>query len=504
VALMLLSSMGMALAMAILRLGAERLERILRTLQGLCDACLRRPVIPMVLLVAVLSVAPLSGLHPLKGKSRAKRDPNIIIITVDTLRADHLGCYGYDLPTTPNIDRFAEEATLFTYCISAASHTVPAMVSMMTSQHPAYYGVNIADGIVMRLEEPTLARTLSENGYRAAAFVNNPLLDRNLRLYGGFDIYDDSLPDFEPMPGLLVEEYLKERKADDTGEYVDNWLTATAGERFFLWVHYMDPHGPYEPPERYLENFPESAYPGGPTKLSLADDKDRGGIPTYQYVKGRVSPQYYKSRYDGEIAFVDACVGRLLTRIKELDLWDNTIIVFTSDHGEALGEHDVYFHHSVDVTEEQLHVPLIVRIPGGEQVGKIDELVATIDIPTTILAAAGVNDNLGGSGRSLLPLIQGKTDGLDREYLVSEDIRDRISFHSRGMKYIADPDGDRLYDLDRDPDELNNMLGENPNLAAPWQSILNDYRSRPKKPGARIDPHDGGQLERLRALGYIN
>jgi hypothetical protein len=228
VALVLLSLMGILLAFALLRLGAQRSEEILQILQRRSDACLRRPVLPALLLAAILAVALGSGIRFPGGAASGKRGrPNVILITVDTLRADHLGCYGYHLPTTPNLDRFAEEATLFANCISSAPMTVPAMVSMMTSQYPSHYSVGLVDGLVMRLDEPTLARTLSENGYNTVAFVNNLKLDRMTRLYGGFDIYDVGVKLFTT------------RSAGDTNESVVNWLTHAAREPFFLWVHYM-------------------------------------------------------------------------------------------------------------------------------------------------------------------------------------------------------------------------------------------------------------------------
>jgi arylsulfatase A-like enzyme len=473
------------------------LERIL---QSLSDACLRRPVFPALLLAAVLLATMASALKPpFGGDGGSEKLPNVILITVDTLRADHLSDYGYHLPTTPEIDRSAKEATIFTNCISTAPNTVPALASIMTSQYPSFHSAGTTNGMqAMVTDEPTLARILSENGYSTAAFVSNYVLSRKVRMYGGFDIYDDTFTSFELVRGV------PERTADKTTEYVLNWLAAMTNERFFLWAHYQDPHGPYTPPARYEERFPEAAYPAGPEKLAVRDNFGKGVVPDYQYLSGHTSPSYYRARYDAEIAYADECIGRLLARVRELGLWERSIVVFTADHGESMGEHDYYFSHGHDLTDEQIHVPLIMHIPGAAQVERVDELVSSVDIPRTILAAVGLKEELGSSGLNLMSLVEGKARRLDREYVVSEDSRGRISFRSRQTKYIAEPDGERLYDLARDAHESKNILDERPRLADDWRTIRDGYRqaARPRK-GTSLY-YDSEHVEKLRSLGYIN
>ncbi len=489
---------GLVLASVLWVIDLQTLERVL---QRLSNACLLRPVLPTFLLASVLVVAILSGIErPRAAAEKRPTRPNIILVTVDTLRADHLSSYGYHLVTSPNLDHFAEEATRFTHCISCAPITNPSVASIMTSQYPSFHSLGAAGGNrqPMLLSEVTLAKVLSKNGYRTAAFVSNFVLRRKMRFYVGFDLYDDTFTSYEPTRGLL------ERTADKTTEYALNWLKNGAKESFFLWVHYQDPHGPYTPPERYLEHFPERTYSSGPKTLPVTDNTGKGGIPEYQYFSGQTSPAYYRSRYDGEIAYADECIGRLFAGIKTLGLWERSIVVFTADHGESMGEHGYYFCHQQDVTDELLHVPLIIRIPGAEQARKVDELVSTIDIGPTLLESAGVVEKLGTSGLSLMPLIRGRTQSLGREHVVSEDTHGRICFHSRETKYISGPDGERLYDLTRDPLESKNVLKEKPDLALTWHPVRDSYLSEAKPRSGTVQPPDRRDVETLKSLGYIN
>lgn len=491
---------GAAIAAVLWRVDLRRLERLL---DRLADGCLRSPGRAGLLLTAILAATPvLSGLLSPHQRGGANRErPNVILITVDTLRADHLGSYGYPLSTTPRLDRFAREAATFTNCISTASSTVPAVASLMTSQYPSRHSAGITNGKrAMLPDEPTLARVLSENGYLTAAFVSNYVLSRQLRLYGGFDVYDDTLISSELMRDI------PERKAGVTNEYVMNWLSTVPAGNFFLWVHYQDPHGPYTSPELYSKRFSEAAYPSGPDTLPVVGNFDSGGIPEYQHVSDSTSPSDYRLRYDAEIAYVDECIGELLACIKQMGLWKRSIVVVSADHGEAMGEHGYYFCHGQNLAEELIHVPLIVHIPWAERPARIDELVSIIDIAPTIIAATGLNVELGNGGINLMPLIEGRTDRLARKYVVAEDAHGRKCFHARGTKYVAGSDTEQLYDLTLDPHESRNILDEDPKLATSWRAVRNSYRSKAKPrgnaaPAPRYDPRDA---QKLKSLGYLN
>ena len=369
---------------------------------------------------------------------------------------------------------------------------------MMTSQYPSMHKVGKPDGEKIISNQPTLARTLAKNGYRTVAFVSNFVLRRSRRFYQGFEIYDDTLTSSALAAGL------PERTAEKTNEYVLNWLDSAGDDNFFLWIHYQDPHGPYIPPARYLNRFAERGYDADPATLPVTANEGKGGIPTYQFVPGHTNPSYYRHRYDAEIAYADEFIGRLLESIKEKGLWDNSIVIFTADHGEAMGEHGYYFAHGHDLTEDLIHVPLIIHIPGIEQVGRIDELVSIIDIVPTILAAVGLENEMESTGLNLMPLMKGETGRLNREHVVAEDLKNRVCFRTREMKYIDGPDGRRLFDLVRDPDELINILEVDPEAVDPWSKIRDDYG---KFADVRIKtaPHyEPGDIEKLRSLGYLD
>jgi arylsulfatase len=484
-----------ALILALWLLKSDGLERLL---DNCSTTILQRPLRLALLPATVLFAALASGHFSQWSAARHNAErPNIILITLDTLRADHMGLYGHHLKTTPELDAFGESAAVFTSCISTAPYTAPAFWSMMTSKYRTAHSVGTPGAPKIIPNQQTLARVLSKNGYATAAFVSNSVLHRKRRFWQGFDLYDDSYTSFTFSGGVI------ERTADKANEYVFNWLDTVGDRRFFLWLHYQDPHGPYVPPDPYLRRLPERIGAGAPQSLPMTDNDGRSGIPMYQYIPGQSSPSYYRLRYSGEIAYADDLIGDFLERVKQLGLWEKSVIIFTADHGESMGEHNYYFCHGHDLTEELIHVPLIVHAPGVTSGQRVDELVSIIDLAPTILAAVGLEGELDGSGMNLMPLLRGSERRLDREHVIAEDLSNRLCLRSRGMKYISGPDGERLYDLTADPDELVNLLDERPELAGEWRAAAERYRrqEKPQAGAAKDAPRD---LENLRNLGYIN
>jgi len=475
-------------------------RRLERTIGGILNRSPGSPWIWAVSLIAVLMLPPVVlTLRAKPGVAPGAQNPlNVLLITIDTLRADHLRTFGYDLPTSSSLDALAGDAVVFTHCISTAPQTVPAVVSIMTSQYPSYHTAGTSNGGRSVLSsELTLARVMSDNGYRTAAFVGNWVLSRKLKLYGGFDVYDDTFTSFERVRGV------PERDARSTNRYVLNWLEGAANGPFFLWVHYQDPHGPYVPPQRYLRDFPGIAYDHGSDRLQVTDNYGWGGIPEYQYQQGHTQRSYYERRYDAEIAYADEMVGELLARVKELGLWEDTIVILTADHGESMGEHEYFYCHGQDLTEELLRVPLLLRVPGATSAERISEPVSLIDVAPTVLAAVGRPEDLG-AGLSLLALAEGRAGRLNRDYVIAEDDHGRVCFHTGAMKYIDGPDGERMYDLRQDACEATNLLEESPFLAEQWRTICLDYRNHtPLRKGESVhfSPAD---LEKLKSLGYVN
>lgn len=418
---------------------------------------------------AVVALTALIG--PVARPAAAELKPNVILITVDTLRADRLGCYGYTKIETPHIDRLAAEGALFARAFTPVPITLPAHAVLFTGAFPMATGIHDFSGNKLSSSAVTLAEALREQGYSTAAFVASAVLDSRFGLDQGFDTYFDH---FDYTSHLVTNLDQLERRGDLVVDEALRWLRLNPRKPIMLWVHLYDPHDPYAPPEPYASRY-----------------RDRP--------------------YDGEIAFADAQVGRLLDSVKERGLYNNAIVVLTSDHGEGLGEHGE-LRHGLFIYNSTLHIPLIFRIPGiPPRVIKDD--VSLADVMPTLLQTLGIAVPSGVQGRSLLSLISGKR-GSGPSELYAESFLPLFHFRwshlrgiqSRGMKYIEAPRPE-LYDLRSDPGELNNLIDTH-------QTIANELRGRLQSLIRRFTPVGGeeaekGQtdpelLERLRSLGYVS
>jgi arylsulfatase len=344
----------------------------------------------------------------------------VILITCDTLRADHLGCYGYARPTSPNLDRLASEATVYEDAWSAAPLTGPALSSMLAGRLPDEIGVSASNRELMSAEVVTLAEIARDAGVTTAAFVSNGVLRRapaqqgDIGVQQGFQLFDDALHQKELNRALL------ERPADDTTNAVLAWLDHSGvDDPFFLWVHFQDPHGPYTPPPEHLAPFARD--PASEPELPAGTSQGgRGQIPHYQLVGAERRPGPYVDRYDAEIRFFDAELGRLLDGLRARGLYEDSLIVFTADHGESLGEHGYWFSHGEHLHGELVRVPLIVRrpartrprsagTPSPDGAERIDRLVMHLDLWPTLVEALSLAAP-GNRGVSLLgaPLPDGR------------------------------------------------------------------------------------------------
>jgi arylsulfatase len=317
---------------------------------------------------------------------------NVLLITIDTLRRDHLSAYGYRRSTTPALDALAKQAALFKNAYSTAPMTVPSVTSIMTSTYFAQHHVannrSAFDGSL-----PTLAQTLRANGYTTAAFVGNAVLKPDRGLYRGFDVYNAHLP------GSEINRRLPERDAEKLTAAALNWLQTHNRERFFLWLHYQDPHAPYNPPEPFAHMF-DPPEPSGITLPVVPLPDDPGGIPEYAVLPGIFDPQVYIARYDAEIRYADQSISKIVKFIRENSLFSRTMIAVTSDHGESLGENDHYFAHGHNVTSDLTNVPLLLYVPGKpEQV--YSHSVQTIDIAPTLLKLLSLKVPVSFLGRFL-------------------------------------------------------------------------------------------------------
>jgi choline-sulfatase len=377
------------------------------------------------------------GLSP----SRSER-PNVLLVTIDTLRADHCSAYGYPVPTTPVLDRLARSGTLFLTAYAPSATTAPSHASLLTGRHFRSLGV-LKNGHVLSEDARTLAEILREHGYDTAAFVSSFPLRARFGFGQGFDHFDEEFTLEEASLGRRRGEQAHDRLAEATVRRVRAWLDAHHPRRpVFAWVHFIDPHHPYRAPERFAARWP------------------RG---TERRVR----------RYDAEVRYADKNLGRLVRAMERIEGRAGTLIVVTSDHGEGLGGHGWKFH-GVNLYEEAVRVPLVVRWRGRIEEGRtVAEPVSVLDIPPTILDLVGSSAALPPDGRNLLAASDpDRAIFLQRREFRSAFFRgvpvsaEMTAVVHDGAKYIAVPEEGRreLYNLTEDPRELNDRMAAQPTL----------------------------------------
>lgn len=395
---------------------------------------------------------------------------NILLITLDTTRADHLGCYGNQQAKTPNLDRLAREGIRFSRVYCPAPLTLPSHASIMTGLYPVTHGVR-NNGHDLPSGIRTLAEILKGRGYSTAAFVSSFSVDSRFGLDRGFDVYDDTFRSESPFKTQNAE-----RRAEETFAKFSRWLENNGKNKFFSWVHYYDPHLPYDPPSPYKEEF--------------------DGDP-----------------YDGEIAYMDRYVGAVLERLKEQGVLERTIVVVAGDHGEGLGD-KVETGHGIFLYEETLRVPLILYNPAvfpRSQV--IESQVRLIDVAPTILEIIGLkNEATGMTGQSLVAWLRGKSrkdlDSLVETVYPRENFgwSELVGLVSGRWKYIQSPRPE-LYDVKNDPEEREDLYASSAGKAGELKRMLeqellgSSAGNRSASERTAVRPED---QERLRSLGYVN
>jgi len=430
---------------------------------------------------------------------------NVVLIVSDALRPDHLGCYGYPRATSPNVDRLASEGIRCIQVISQSSATRAAHAAMLTSRLPTDFGILGNTGVLPEATE-SLAKVLRENGYATGAFVSNPVLTKKQMpgIEQGFQVYDARLTTREPNRPVA------RRDCRETNAAALRWL-AKAREPFFLWVHYIEPHGPYTTRAAgKLREFQNDALAAKQHKRLPALTSDFGpeGIPRYQVLPGIDDVAAYIAHYDARIWEMDAAVGELLAALKRKGVSERTVVAFTADHGEALGEHGYYFQHENDLTEERLRIPLVVRVPGRHRGVKVRAEVQTIDVMPTLLAAAGLGNRIPAAVRGIPLLSAVRTPApaprpVISAVLTDQSARVRYSLHYLGWKLIvARPEEPpRLFYLPRDAGELHNLAGSDPREVQDLTARLAPHFV--KQLPAEATSVDGESREALRSLGYL-
>ncbi|MGA1863996.1 MAG: sulfatase [bacterium] len=431
---------------------------------------------------------------------RSVKRPNIFLITVDTLRADHLGCYGYPKDTSPSIDRFASNALLFENCFSNASETWSSCASILSGFLP--HETKAIERLSLPMGAEILPIILKSLGYKTVGVVSNYILRKKSGWAQGFTIYDDSLEDRE-----VVRDW-PERIAEHTTDRAIELIEQFHKEPLFMWIHYQDPHGPYTPPDNFAKKFRNP----GQKPFYLEVNKTLsgfGGIPSYQRLGENRDFYYYVSGYDGEIRYHDEHFKRLTDTLNRFGLFDDAMIIFTSDHGEAMGGHNYYFAHGENLYNSVTHVPLIIKY-SSKSAGRRTDFVQHIDIVPTILKMLNLETDLRFRGRNLLEKSGGESEIFAevKSLLVKDEFR--FSIIMDGFKLIHTPGLEKteLFDLRTDPEEQNDLIAEE------------KHRDRAKDLQVRLARLQGEDLlhlnlnnkpqkltdeekEKLKSLGYV-
>jgi choline-sulfatase len=426
-----------------------------------------------VFLLIFLSTAAGSGFSAALAAEPVART-NVLLITVDTVRADHLGYYGYRSIATPNIDQLAREGIWFERAYAQVPLTLPSHAVILTGTYPMYNTVRDFTGVGLPPNIGILSEAFERQGYATAAFVSAFVLDGSWGLRRGFQNYDDvfDAKQFETQtPGNI------QRRAEETVNHFLAWFSARPAKPFFVWLHLYDPHSPYDPPEPF-----RSKYAG--------------------------------HLYDGEIAYCDEQLGRVFTALGQASAYDHTLIVFLSDHGESLGEHGED-EHGFFLYGATLHVPLIIKTPRGipATARRVDTVVGTIDVAPTIVQLLGFRDPLVQQfqGNSLASLLMGKASTSDRT-AYAETYYPRNSFGWSPLTALVgsrfsfiDAPRPELYDLAKDPHEKVNLYASQRAEANALKAQLEALAGRYTAPAASTGgpPLSAETQEKLKSLGYI-
>jgi arylsulfatase A-like enzyme len=532
----------------------------------------------LAIATVLLALLLLSTLGACKPRPDRLPPSNILLITIDTLRADHLSGYGYSRATSPVIDRLGAEGVRFGQAVVQWPKTTPSFTSMFTATYPKDNGIVRKVGIPIPCRFETLAEVLKRNGYATHAVVANGALASDFFFDQGFDTFIETWklvkPGSKPLPNDPNQPNapLPPGTPDPNGAEAVTRLAMgllnkldKGGKPYFLWVHYLDPHYPYSPPPPYRDRFQDDAlFRATPRKIDISPDKpdqQMFGIGSHHVLDGRDDLPFYVARYDAEIAYTDAQIGRLLDEMKRRKLLGKTLTVLTADHGESLGDHNYYFDHGRFGFDTCLRVPLIFHYPGVLKPRVDADPVELLNLAPTLLEAAGVDlkDGAWMQGRSLTPRLRGqggqggqapppppsptttaasaasaaRTPGKlvahpglafseagweanNKWQKIVRDGRFKLVFaQTRPEQRWIGGEGVRftLYDLKNDPHETKNVADQYPDDLKRLQRELSSWAAAPRFPvaidteggtcGGGQRPMDEQTRELLHSLGYI-
>jgi arylsulfatase A-like enzyme/Flp pilus assembly protein TadD len=395
------------------------------------------------------------------------RPLNLVVVTVDTLRPDHLHCYGYSKIETPAIDGVARDGVLFENAVTQTPLTPPSHASIFTGLNPTTHHVRDTGGFILESSSTTLATILQEQGWDTAAFISSAVLKKLFGLNQGFRVYDDQMP--KPGKG---HEFLEdaERRAGDTVDRAIRWLDTQSGKPFFLWVHVYDPHAPYQPPAPFREKY-----------------------------KGRP--------YDGEIAYADHELGRLFAAVREKSPPAKTLIAVLSDHGESLGEHGEYTH-GVFLYDSTLRIAFTLSGPGVPSGLRVKQQARTVDFLPTILDLMGGKTPAPVQGTSLTPFFTSKDAATAVSY--AETLYPKINMgwvelraiRTNRWKYIRAPRPE-LYDLSDDAGETKNVIQSHGAEVQKFEAQLKAVIGTDGVEKVKTATVDQRTMDQLKSLGYL-
>jgi len=465
---------------------------------------------PLALAALVALAAGCHGRAPSPRASTPRRavdGRNVLLITIDTLRADHLGVYGYRRATSPYIDSLARRGMVFDRAFTFWPKTRASMICMMTGLYPSRNGYDSQHHELYSFN-PTLASALRDAGYATAAVVDNANVAASHGFSKGFESFREVWTDRN------VKDEADGARAISAGAI--RFLSDAPKDRpFFLWLHYVNPHAPYTPPAPFDAQFADADAAAGPELRPVTGFN--GGVRKVWAVPGHMRLGYYVSQYDGEIAFTDAEVGRVLDALSKSGRAGQTVILLASDHGESLGEHNYYFDHGADLFDPCLRVPLIVVDPDAKASGRSSALASTLDIVPTLLDAVKVSYPPDLAGTSLLPVVRGQS-ATPRERLFAENDRGFTGTHDGRFKLVREPKPTRreaLYDRKTDPAELRDFKASQAQEAKSQRAALDahlaarasEWRQTRERlaaaPAAAPAKQSCEECQRLKELGYV-
>ena len=401
----------------------------------------------------------------LLNSNRTSKPDTIILISIDTIRADHLSCYGYQHKTTPVIDAFAQNAILFSNCFANVPLTLPSHASILSGVIPPTHGVHDNNGMKLSDSVLILPEILKENGYATYGVISAMVLNKKFGLAQGFDVYDDT---FESES---ESELIEQRFGAETAAHAVKWLEENQKKKKFMFIHFFDPHKRYLPPAPYDKQF--------------------------------------KNPYDGEIAFTDYCIGRIIDKLKSLGLYDDSLIIITGDHGEMLGEHGESTH-SYYIYQNALRVPLIIKPAHHLKSFKVTDNTSLIDIMPTVLSQSGIQIPSHVQGLDLSDYFVRKNHHIQNRYIFNESLT-ATKYNGNSLLGVINDQWHyiqttrpELYNRVEDPQELNNLIGQKPQIGRILQDKLRQIIETFAQPeNESRETLSAQELRILESLGYV-